>query len=214
MVRKAKTKVRSQRLATLLAEARACNHCAASLPHPPRPVVTAAPSSRIVLIGQAPGAKVHESGVAWDDDSGVHLREWLDVDAATFRDPKSFAIVPMGFCWPGRRAGGDLPPRKECAPLWHDRILAELEHVRLVVLIGQHAIARYALDAKGMTLTATVRRFREYLPGRIAVPHPSWRSRIWIQKNPWFERDLLPALRARVGSVLAAGRSGGAGKRP
>jgi len=194
---------RTRRLEAVLADARACDHCAASLPHPPRPVLSAAPRSRVVLIGQAPGAKVQASGVAWDDDSGAHLREWLGVDDPTFRDPDNFAIVPMGFCWPGRRAGGDLPPRKECAPLWHERILAELDQVRLVVLIGRYAITRYIPKAKHLTLTATVRRFRGYLPARIALPHPSWRSRMWMGKNPWFERELLPALRRRVRTVLS-----------
>lgn len=197
-----RTAVRAQRLESLLAEARGCTHCAASLPHAPRPVLAAAPESRIVLIGQAPGAKVHESGVAWADDSGRHLREWLDVDEATFRSAGNFAIVPMGFCWPGRRSGGDLPPRRECAPLWHERILAELSDLRLVVLIGRYAVARYLPGERGSTLTETVRNFRRHLPERIALPHPSWRSRPWMKKNLWFERALLPELRRRVREIL------------
>ncbi len=186
----------------LLADARACTACAAHLPHGPRPVLQAGPSSRVVIVGQAPGAKVHASGVPWNDRSGDHLLEWLQVDRATFEDPTRFAILPMGFCWPGRRAGGDLPPRPECAPLWHQRLLARLPRVRLTLLVGQYAQARYLGERARPTLTETVRRFADYAPAHFPLPHPSWRSRIWAKENPWFAREVLPALRRAVHDAL------------
>jgi uracil-DNA glycosylase len=190
------------KLPTLLAEARACTLCAPHLPHPPRPVLRVGAGARIVIVGQAPGAKVHESGVAWQDDSGDHLREWLQVDRATFDDPSAFAILPMGFCWPGRRAGGDLPPRPECAPTWHDRLLTAMPRLELYLLVGQYAQARYLAGRGKPSLTETVRSFADYLPKHIPLPHPSWRSKIWMKKNPWFERTLLPVLRRRVREAL------------
>jgi uracil-DNA glycosylase len=190
-------------LARLVAEAEACTVCARHLPHPPRPVLRIGRKARIVIVGQAPGAKVHASGEAWQDDSGDHLREWLAVDRATFDDPDMFAILPMGFCWPGRRKGGDLPPRPECAPLWHDRLLAAMPDRRLLLLVGRYAQARYLRGKERPTLTETVRNFAAYLPDRIPLPHPSWRSRIWMRKNPWFERKLLPELRRRIARTLA-----------
>jgi len=191
------------KLTTLAQEARACTLCAPHLPHPPRPVFRLGRGARIVIIGQAPGAKVHESGVPWQDDSGEHLREWLRVDRATFEDPDAFAVLPMGFCWPGRKSGGDLPPRPECAPAWHGRLLAELPKLTLYLLVGQYAQARYLAGKEKASLTETVRSFAAYLPDRIPLPHPSWRSRIWMKKNPWFESKLLPVLRRRVTGSLA-----------
>ena len=190
------------RLTALVEEARACTICAPHLPHRPRPVLRLGRGARIVIIGQAPGAKVHESGVPWADDSGDHLREWLQVDRATFDDPHSFAILPMGFCWPGRKSGGDLPPRPECAPAWHGRLLAELPHLELTLLVGQYAQDHYLQGKQKASLTETVRSFADYLPGRIPLPHPSWRSKLWMKRNPWFERKLLPQLRRRVAEVL------------
>jgi uracil-DNA glycosylase len=140
--------------------------------------------------------------VAWQDDSGDHLREWLQVDRATFDDPSAFAILPMGFCWPGRRAGGDLPPRPECAPTWHDRLLTAMPRLELYLLVGQYAQARYLAGRGKPSLTETVRSFADYLPKHIPLPHPSWRSKIWMKKNPWFERTLLPVLRRRVREAL------------
>jgi len=189
-------------LKVLLAEARACVLCAAHLPHDPRPVLRLGRGARIVIIGQAPGAKVHASGLPWDDDSGDHLREWLQVDRTTFDDPDSIAILPMGFCWPGRRSGGDLPPRPECAPAWHQRLLAEMPRRQLALLVGQYAQAHYLGGRAKGSLTETVRSFEEYLPGHLPLPHPSWRSKIWMKKNPWFERALLPTLRRRVEEAL------------
>jgi uracil-DNA glycosylase len=151
-----------------------------------------------VLIGQAPGSRVHESGIPWQDESGRHLCEWLDVSETELLDPDRFAILPMGFCWPGRRKGGDLPPRPECAPLWHERILAALPNARLKLLIGQYAISHYLAGRNHSNITKTVAHFREYLPDEIPLPHPSWRSRLWISKHPWFEAELLPELRKRI----------------
>lgn len=186
----------------ILDEARACTVCADDLPLGPRPVLSASPKSRIALIGQAPGTKVHASGVPWDDDSGNRLREWLGVDSATFYDPDVFAIVPMGFCYPGRKGAGDAPPRPECAPLWHERVLAELPQLSLVVLIGMYAQKHYLGRLRKRTLTETVRSYAEYLPLHLPTPHPSWRVRMWMGKNPWFEEDVLPVLRARVADVV------------
>jgi uracil-DNA glycosylase len=186
----------------LMREVRACTHCAPMLPHPPRPVLRASRRARIALIGQAPGARVHESGVPWQDASGEHLREWLGVSEDELLDPDRFAILPMGFCWPRRRKGGDLPPRPECAPLWHARILDALPQLRLKLLIGQYAVTRYLAGRMQPTLGETVARFRDYLPDAIPLPHPSWRSRAWISKHPWFEKDLLPVLRRSVRRAL------------
>jgi uracil-DNA glycosylase len=194
------------KLSVLVAEARACALCAPHLAHPPRPVFRLGRGARVAIIGQAPGAKVHESGVPWQDDSGDHLRAWLQVDRATFDDPDAFAILPMGFCWPGRRSGGDLPPRPECAPTWHERLLAELPALQLYLLVGQYAQGRYLEGREKASLTETVRSFDDYLPDRIPLPHPSWRSKVWMKKHPWFEAKLLPVLRRRVAEAL--GRSG------
>ena len=189
-------------LRVLVDEATACMLCAPHLPHPPRPVFRLGRGARIVIVGQAPGAKVHESGVPWQDDSGDHLREWLNVDRETFDDPDAFALLPMGFCWPGRRAGGDLPPRPECAPAWHERMLAAMPERKILLLVGQYAQARYLEGREKASLTETVRAFDDYLPDRIPLPHPSWRSKLWMKKNPWFAKKLLPVLRRRVAATL------------
>ena len=189
-------------LAVLVEQARACTLCAPHLPHPPRPVLRLGSGARIVIIGQAPGSKVHQSGVPWQDDSGDHLREWLQVDRATFDDPEAFAILPMGFCFPGRKSGGDLPPRPECAPAWHGRLLSQLPKLRLTLLVGQYAQAHYLAERVKPTLTETVESFADYLPDHIPLPHPSWRSKLWMKKNPWFARILLPTLRRRVAAAL------------
>ncbi|WP_434626930.1 uracil-DNA glycosylase family protein [Chromobacterium sp. CV08] len=186
----------------LLTEIAACRACEASLPCGPRPVLRAAASSRILLAGQAPGRKVHESGVPWDDASGKRLREWLSVDADTFYDPACFAIVPMGFCYPGTGSNGDLPPRPECSRLWHPRLLPLLGRVELVLAVGAYAQA-YHLPARKRTLTETVAAWREYWPAVVPLPHPSPRNQMWLARNRWFEAELLPALRGRVGEVLA-----------
>jgi uracil-DNA glycosylase len=189
-------------LPTVLAEARACTVCAHDLPHGPRPIVVASSTARIVIIGQAPGRRVHESGVPWDDPSGVRLREWLGLSDAQFYDPAVVAIVPMGFCYPGSAKSGDKPPRKECAPLWHEPILAELPADRLEIIIGTYAQARYIAD-RPRTLTETVANWATYLPRRIVLPHPSPRNAHWLTKNPWFESDTLPAVRQRVAEITS-----------
>lgn len=186
-------------LPQLLEEIRACRHCAADLPCGPRPVLQAGRSARLCIIGQAPGRKVHESGIPWDDASGERLRDWLGLTPAQFYDPRKVAIVPMGFCYPGKAGSGDRPPRPECAPRWHARLNAHLHRVELTLLVGQYAQAGYLGDRRKATLTDTVKAWREYLPqGRLPLPHPSPRNLPWLAKNRWFEADLVPALRATV----------------
>lgn len=191
-------------LAALLAEARACRHCAASLPHEPRPVLQAAPGARVLIIGQAPGSKVHASGVPWDDDSGERLRDWTGIGRTAFYNPDQIALLPMGFCYPGKGSGGDLPPRSECAPLWHDRVVALLPELRLTLLVGQYAQARYWPKALRPSLTEAVRHRAEGPPQLFPLPHPAWRSTLWMRKNPWFEGEVLPELKAKVAAALSA----------
>ncbi len=187
----------------LLREVRACRYCAASLPLGPRPVVIARSVARILVIGQAPGTRVHETGIPWNDRSGDRLRDWMALDRQQFYDPDLVALVPMGFCYPGRLPrGGDAPPRPECAPLWHDRILAGLPDIRLSILAGAYAQARYLGPRRGKTLTDTVRNWREHAPRVMPLPHPSWRSTGLTRRNPWFESEVLPALRDLVAAAL------------
>jgi uracil-DNA glycosylase len=194
--------LRDVELTELLRSVRECAVCAPMLPLGPRPVVQAGSTARIVIIGQAPGKKVHLSGVPWDDPSGRTLRGWLGITAEEFYDPALIALVGMGFCYPGSTPSGDKPPRPECAPLWHDRILAELSRARLDVIVGSYAQKRYVPDSPG-SVTATVARWADYLPTKIVLPHPSPRNRGWLTSNPWFEAETLPAVRERVRQVLA-----------
>lgn len=189
-------------LGDLLAEIRACRVCEKALVNGVRPVVQAGRGARILIIGQAPGSKVHASGLPWEDDSGDRLRDWTGLDKAAFYDPDRVAQMPSGFCYPGKGDGGDLPPRRECAPLWHDRLLAELPHVRLTLLVGQYAQARYLPRALRPNMTETVRNFSAMPEGLFPLPHPAWRSRIWMRAHPWFEAEVLPVLKARVQSAL------------
>lgn len=182
-------------------EIAACSICVPHLPLGPRPVVQFSARSPVVIIGQAPGTRVHESGVPWADASGDHLREWLRVSEEAFYDPDRFALIPMGFCYPGKAGGGDAPPRVECAPAWHSRVFAALRSDALLILCGQYAQRYYLRGAMKKNLTETVRAFDEYLPRFFPLPHPSWRSRIWIGKNPWFSNQLLPALRRRMAEL-------------
>lgn len=186
----------------LVSEIRACTVCAESLPLGPRPVVSVHPEARLLIIGQAPGRRVHGSGVPWDDPSGVRLRQWMGIDGATFYDPRRVAIVPMGFCYPGTGKSGDLPPRPECAELWHQRILDRLGNVQLTLLLSQYAQAHYLGTRRKKTLTETVRAWRDYGPEFMPLPHPSPRNNRWLKKNPWFEVDVLPELRSRVAAAL------------
>ncbi len=192
----------SNSLEQLLVQIRACTHCAEHLPLGPRPVVSVHPDSKILVVGQAPGTKVHASGVPWDDASGRNLRRWLGVPDELFYDEKAFAIVPMGFCYPGRGKGGDLPPRPECAPLWHEAIRAHLPKLELTLLIGQYAQRYYLEKRRKKNLTETVRAFAEYLPDYFPLVHPSPRNLIWQRKHPWFEMDVIPALQKRVNDIL------------
>ncbi|HLT05580.1 MAG TPA: uracil-DNA glycosylase family protein [Pseudomonas sp.] len=191
-------------LETLLTEIRACRICEAHLPLGPRPVLAAGAGATVLIAGQAPGALVHASGVAWDDASGMRLREWLGLDKATFYDEERVALVPMGFCYPGRSNSGDKPPRPECRATWHPKLLPLLPNIRLTVAIGQYAQAYYLGQARKATLTDTVRAWREYAPRVFPLPHPSARNVGWFKHNPWFEAEVVPALRKRVKAVLAA----------
>lgn len=188
----------------LTAQVRACTLCEAHLPLGPRPVVRLWPDARVLIVGQAPGTRVHETGIPWNDPSGDRLREWLAVDKDTFYDGGRIAIMPMGFCYPGRLPrGGDAPPRPECAPAWHDRLLAMMPGIELTLLVGAYAQARYLGVSRGRTMTETVRAFRDFLPGYLPTPHPSWRTTAWQKKNPWFDAEVLPELRARVAALVA-----------
>lgn len=192
----------SEPLDGLLQEVRNCRVCVDSLPLGPRPVLRCAASARVMVVGQAPGTRVHRSGIPWDDPSGVRLREWLAVDATCFHDEARFAIVPMGFCYPGKGKSGDLPPRKECAELWFDRLHAALPNIELVLLIGRYAQFHYLGDRAEAKLTETVRNWRRYLPRYLPTPHPSPRNNRWLQRNPWFEATVVPELRERVHGLI------------
>jgi uracil-DNA glycosylase len=189
-------------LDSLLREIRACTLCAADLPLGPRPVLRASGTARLLIAGQAPGTRVHASGIPWDDPSGDRLREWLGVDRDTFYDERQIAIVPMGFCYPGKGSSGDLPPRPECSATWHPRLVPMLEKVELVLTIGQYAQAYHLGEQRKASLTDTVRAWRSYAPRIIPLPHPSPRNTAWLQRNPWFARELLPVLRKRVRDLL------------
>ncbi len=186
----------------LHAEITACVRCAADLPAGPRPIVQFSATSRILIIGQAPGSKVHASGVPWNDPSGDRLRDWTGLSRAEFYDPAKVALMPMGFCYPGKGKGGDLPPRPECAPLWHERILALLPADRLTLLVGTYAQAAYLPRAKGRSMTEAVRSFRDFAP-YFPLPHPAWRSVLWIRRNDWFDADVRPALARAVRDRLS-----------
>lgn len=183
-------------LDTLLARVRACRVCAAHLPLGPRPVLRAAVTARLLIVGQAPGTRVHETGIPWNDRSGDRLRDWLGFDRERFYDETRVAIMPTGFCYPGRAAnGGDLPPRPECAPLWHPPLRAALPAITLTLLVGSYAQAWYLGPPRRASVTETVRAWRDYLPDFLPLPHPSWRTTRWQRDNPWFDDELLPELR-------------------
>lgn len=186
----------------LLKEIRACHFCKEHLPLAPRPILNFTRESRIMIVGQAPGARVHETGIPWNDPSGDRLRQWMGVDREVFYDPKVFAIVPMGFCYPGKGRSGDLPPRPECADLWMGKILSALEKVELTLLIGQYSQAHFLKNSRKTNLTETVRAYEEYLPQFMVLPHPSPRNNIWLKKNQWFEQTLIPQLRRRIHPLI------------
>ncbi|MEM8711693.1 MAG: uracil-DNA glycosylase family protein [Planctomycetota bacterium] len=179
---------------SLLRDVRSCRLCEDALEDGVRPVVQLSPAARILIAGQAPGRRVHESGIPFDDPSGDRLREWMGVDRDTFYDPSQIAILPMGFCYPGTGKSGDLPPRTECAPAWREALLDALVDVRLTLVIGQYA-ARWHLDVGRQSLKVTVRDWKNTRPAIIPLPHPSPRNNIWLKKNPWFGEEVLPYLR-------------------
>jgi uracil-DNA glycosylase len=194
---------RRENLDKLLAEIRACRVCAPFLPHGVRPIIRASKTAKLLIAAQAPGIRVHETGLSFNDPSGDRLRDWLGVDRETFYDESRISIVGMGFCFPGYTdAGADKPPRPECAPLWQARLQAALPQHMLTLAIGTYAINWYLGDARKSTMTETVQAWREYGPVLMPLPHPSWRNNAWLKKNPWFEKKLLPDLRARVRHAL------------
>lgn len=190
-------------LAGLLTEVRQCRACEQHLPLGPRPVLQVGESARILIIGQAPGARVHATGTPWDDPSGVRLRQWMGIGSDIFYDKSQIAIIPMGYCYPGRGKGGDLPPRRECAALWLDHLLAKLPRVELTLLIGLYAQRHFLGNRRKLSLTETVKAWREFAPEYLPLPHPSARNTPWFQCNPWFEHELLPVLSERIKALSA-----------
>jgi len=198
----------AETLPALLARVRQCDVCVQHLPLGPRPVVRAATSAKLLIVGQAPGTKVHETGIPWNDPSGERLRDWLGLSPEAFYDTSNIAIIPTGFCYPGRDPkGGDLPPRSECAPLWHAQIFSHLKSVELTLLVGRYA-QKAVLGPKMLrTMTETIRAWRSFQPSILPLPHPSWRTLHWARKNPWFEAEVLPELKTRVYATLSAGNT-------
>jgi uracil-DNA glycosylase len=191
-------------LEVLLEEIAACRACAHELPHEPRPVVMAGRDTRILICGQAPGRRVHESGLPFDDPSGDRLRSWLGVDRQTFYAHPAIGVAAMAFCFPGTNPrGGDYPPPPRCAALWRERLLAQLPKVELTLLVGSYAMDWRLPHLRGQSMTATIAAWRDHLPDIITLPHPSWRNTAWLKRNPWFEDDVLPCLRARTAEILA-----------
>ena len=187
----------------LLSEIRSCEVCKAHLPLGPRPIVAAHEEAKIVIVGQAPGTKVHQTGVPWDDPSGRQLRKWLGVTDEVFYDETKIALIPMGFCYPGKGKSGDLPPRPECAPLWHEPLLSKMPSIELIVVIGSYAQGYYLKEKREKNLTETVKMYKNYLPRYFPLPHPSPRNRFWQSKNPWFEEEVVPELQKRVLNILS-----------
>ena len=185
----------SPTLDELIVRIKNCTLCEPHLPLGANPVFTAHSAAQVLIIGQAPGTKVHQTGIPWNDPSGDRLRDWLQVDRNTFYNPKKFAIIPMGFCYPGKGTSGDLPPRSECAPTWHNQLLEKLPNIQLTLLIGSYAQNYYLGKHKKRTLTETVKSYEDYLPSYFPLPHPSPRNRLWLKKNPWFEEVVVPKLR-------------------
>lgn len=192
-------------LTILLNEIRQCRECEQHLPLGPRPVLQAGSDARILIIGQAPGRRVHESGVPWDDASGDRLRTWMGIDRTKFYDPSQVALVPMGFCYPGTGKSGDLPPRTDCAKFWHESLLAHLNNIRLTLLVGSYAQHRRLPAAQRASLTTTVKRWQDFAPEIFPLPHPSPRNNRWLKANPWFAEQLLPNLQRQTKTILGAG---------
>lgn len=186
----------------LLSQIRNCEVCKAHLPLGPRPIVAAHEKAKILIIGHAPGTKVHASGIPWDDQSGKRLRSWMGITPEIFYDETKVAQMPMGFCYPGKGKTGDLPPRPECAPLWHNPLLERLKKIELTILIGQYSQRHYLGKSMEKNLTETVRNYQEYLPKYFVLPHPSPRNRFWITKNPWFEEEVVPMMQQKISRLL------------
>jgi uracil-DNA glycosylase len=193
--------MKKEKLSDLLPQVRDCRICAPHLPYGPRPVLQAGATARLLIVGQAPGRKVHDTGIPWNDASGDRLRDWLQLPREVFYDASKVAIVPTAFCYPGKGRSGDLPPRPECAPAWHPRLLAAMPDVQLTLLIGRYAQEFYLRDNGKASLTDTVAAYEEYLPHMLPLPHPSPRNQSWWKRNPWFERELLPVLRKHIASL-------------
>ncbi len=188
-------------IARLLNDVRACTACA-DLPLGPRPIVQLDHRARILIAGQAPGVRAHNAGIPFDDPSGDRLRDWMGIDRETFYDPSRIAILPMGFCYPGTGKSGDLPPRPECAALWRNKLLAKLPNLDLTLVIGQYALNWHLPESRALSVTDAVRSWRSHMPGVLPLPHPSPRNNRWLKTNPWFEADVLPTLRERVGALI------------
>ncbi len=193
------------KMENLLSEIRACELCTEKLPLGPRPVLRASAMSKIIIVGQAPGTKVHASGIPWDDRSGKSLRDWLGVSDSQFYNPELFGIIPMGFCYPGRGKGGDLPPMPICAKTWHPKLMQEIKGKPLFLLIGQYAQRYYLGKSRKKNLTETVTNYAEYLPNYFPLPHPSPRNLMWQRRNPWFEQAVLPVLKEKVHTHVLTG---------
>ncbi|MFL0353293.1 uracil-DNA glycosylase family protein [Xanthomarina sp. GH4-25] len=186
----------------LLKDIRQCTICKEHLPLGPRPIVSAHPEAKIIIIGQAPGTSVHKTGIPWNDPSGRQLRNWLNVSEEIFYDETKIALVPMGFCYPGKGKSGDLPPRPECAPQWHQKLLDQMPNLELVILIGMYSQKYYLKEKAKRTLTETVAEYKTYLPKYLPLPHPSPRNRFWLSKNPWFVKEVIPELKRAVKTIL------------
>lgn len=186
----------------LITEIKNCKACKSFLPHNPNPILAADKQSKIIIIGQAPGRIVHETMIAWNDKSGDNLRRWMGIDKEIFYNAKIVSLIPMGFCYPGKGANGDLPPRPECAPLWHARLLERMKNVKLILLVGQYAQDYYLKENSKQSLTETVKHFRNYLPQYFPLPHPSPRNNIWQAKKKWFVSDVLPSLQKEIKKII------------
>jgi len=187
-----------QLMETLIKEIKNCTICLPHLELGVNPVMAASRKSKIAIIGQAPGSIVHRTGIPWDDKSGERLREWMNISKNDFYNKDLFAIIPMAFCYPGKGKSGDLPPRPECAPQWHNKLLSQIDDLQLIILIGNYAQKHYLKKLVKKTLTETVQNYNEYLPEYLPLPHPSPRNNIWIKKNPWFEELVVPELRRKI----------------
>lgn len=190
------------KLEKLTQEVRACTLCKADLPFEPKPVLRPSRTAKIIIVGQAPGTKVHNTGIPWNDPSGDKLREWMGVDRDIFYDDAKIAIMPTGFCYPGKGKSGDLPPRPECAPTWHPQLLKLMPQIELMLLIGMYSQKYYLQDKNKKTLTETVKAWKDYAPYYLPMPHPSPRNKLWLKKNAWFEKDIVPVLKRRVKKLI------------